>query len=123
MKKNNLKIAKKLANRDYITKTYQDETTDGDFIFLASNLELEGCLGQGFTIEEAIDDLFDARVDYIKSLLDDNLPVPDPIVLNVTDFSTGTCVYYFQHDADNIQVHGSPEVSLQYSKRLISATC
>jgi len=73
-----LKKANKLAAKSYLTVVTLDETTDGQPVYFARNLELPNCLGQGFTYEEAVQDLLLARIDYIYSLLEDDLPVPDP---------------------------------------------
>ena len=73
-----LKKANKFASKSYLTVVTLDETTDGQPVYLARNLELPNCLGQGLTYEEAVQDLQLARVDYIYSLLEDNLPIPEP---------------------------------------------
>lgn len=46
--------------------------------YLASNPELPGCMSQGETPDEAVDNLRDARALYIRSLLEDGLDVPEP---------------------------------------------
>lgn len=76
-----LKKASKLASRSYLTVVVLDETTDGQPVYLARNPELPNCLGQGVTYDEAVQDLGFARIDYIYSLLEDGLPVPDPTVI------------------------------------------
>lgn len=76
--------AEKLARRPYIIKVLRDQTTDDQPIYFARNPELEGCFGQGNTPSEATEDLLDARIDYILSLLEDGLPVPDPNRLSIT---------------------------------------
>jgi predicted RNase H-like HicB family nuclease len=80
--------AKELAVRPYFVKIVRDETTDGEPIYLAHVLELEGCFGQGETPEAAVSDLQLAMVDYIASLLEDGLPVPNPAELVTTTSST-----------------------------------
>jgi predicted RNase H-like HicB family nuclease len=80
--------AKELAMRPYFVKVVRDETTDGEPIYLAQVLELEGCFGQGETPEDAVADLKLAMVDYIASLLEDGLPVPNPADLVTTTSST-----------------------------------
>jgi len=79
--------AEKLARRPYIIKVLRDQTTDDQPIYFARNPELEGCFGQGNTLIEAADDLLDARIDYILSLLEDGLPVPGPNRLSTTSAS------------------------------------
>jgi predicted RNase H-like HicB family nuclease len=78
MKTNLRQKAEILAERPYFVKVVQDETTEGEKVWVASNPELEGCFGQGVTQEEAEINLKEARIDFIHSLLEDNLPVPDP---------------------------------------------
>jgi predicted RNase H-like HicB family nuclease len=70
--------AQRLSERSYEVVVSQDETTDGDPIFLATNPELPGCMAQGWTVDEAVRNLADARLDYIVSLLQDGLDVPAP---------------------------------------------
>jgi predicted RNase H-like HicB family nuclease len=74
-------LAKKLSRRPYHVMAAKSETTDGQLIFNACALEFEGCIGQGNSPEEAITDLRKALVDYIESLLEDGLEVPDPLQL------------------------------------------
>jgi predicted RNase H-like HicB family nuclease len=81
--------AERLAARNYDVEVLQDETTDGQLIFMARNPELPGCKSQGATIEEALSNLNEARSDYIYSLLEDGLPVPDPAPIAT---STSSCV-------------------------------
>lgn len=70
--------ASDLAARPYIVVVFKDKTTDGDFIFLAVNPEIDGCMAQGETMEEAEENLDVVRVAYIQHLLDHGLPVPEP---------------------------------------------
>jgi len=74
--------AKQLSYQNYEFKVEEDVLSDGSPIFLASNPELEGCKSQGRTIDEAIFNLAQARIDYIYSLLEDDLPVPEPVITN-----------------------------------------
>jgi predicted RNase H-like HicB family nuclease len=87
MNKELLEQARKLAIRNYDVLVESDELSDGTPIFMASNPELDGCKSQGKSIEQAIANLNEARVDYIYSLLEDGLSVPDPA--NLTTI-TGT---------------------------------
>jgi len=84
MNTNLRKKAEKLAALPYLTEIVQDETTDEQPIYLARILELEGCLGQGKTIEEAIQDLNEAKIDFILSLLEDHMPIPQPTTTSST---------------------------------------
>jgi len=83
-----LEQAKNLAMRPYFIKVTLDETTENEPIYLAHVLELEGCFGQGENPESAVIDLRNAMVDYISSLLEDGLPVPEPAELAITTSST-----------------------------------
>ncbi len=96
------KQAEKLATELYATDIMRDETTTGEPIYLLSHPELPGCMAQGRTIEEAQDNLADARKEYILSLLEDNLPVPLPrIKLTVT--SAGQTEIYTESYAGHPQ--------------------
>jgi predicted RNase H-like HicB family nuclease len=70
--------AKQLARQPYKITITNDETTDGEPIFVLYTPELPGCMAQGTTLAEAHENLSDAREEYILSLLEDNLPVPAP---------------------------------------------
>lgn len=74
-----LEKAKELAARNYRTVIESDELSNGRSIFIARNLELEGCKSQGYTPEEARNNLDLARIDYIYSLLEDGIIPPEPI--------------------------------------------
>lgn len=79
--------AEELARRPYLIVTSVDMTTEGQPIYFARVLEIEGCFGQGKTRDKAIEDLRLAMVDLIESLLKDGLPVPEPTKL--TDLTSG----------------------------------
>ena len=72
--------AKKLAQRPYTIEIYGDQTTTGEPVFLASHPELPGCMAQGETMESAIDELGLVTIEYIESLIEDNLPIPEPLI-------------------------------------------
>lgn len=82
--------AEALAKRPYIITTAIEETTDNQPIYFARVLEIEGCFGQGETREAAIEDLRSAMVDFIESLLEDGLPVPEPTKLVNSTLGTAT---------------------------------
>ncbi len=67
-----------LASRNYAIELLQDEDQEDGQVYLALHPELKGCMAQGSTIEEAIENLKDARIDFIRSLLLDGLDVPQP---------------------------------------------
>ncbi|MBI5840766.1 MAG: type II toxin-antitoxin system HicB family antitoxin [Chloroflexi bacterium] len=64
--------------------TSVEETTDDQPIHFARVLEMDGCFGQGASRDEAIADLRSAIVDFIESLLEDGLPVPEPTKVDST---------------------------------------
>jgi len=80
-----LERAQKMAMRPYLVMTAKSETTDGQPIYNAHTLEIEGCIGQGDTPDQAVQDLREALVDYIASLLEDGLEVPEPTHLVRTE--------------------------------------
>ena len=98
--------AKELAMRPYFIKVTRDETTDNQPIFLAHVLELDGCFGQGDTPEDAVTDLKAAMIDFIASLLEDKLSVPEPAEIVVTTSSTTSKTFTISnHDQDrNIDI-------------------
>ncbi len=79
-------------------KVTEDSTTSGRAVFVARVLELDGCLGQGDTKEEALDNARAAMVDYIYSLLEDGLPVPPPSS-HVTSTTSQATVFRFENAA------------------------
>ncbi len=78
MTKNLRSEAEKLAKRPYTIEVVRDETTDGLPAYIASVLELDGCMGQGMTSKEAEDDVLLAIIDYIESLLEEGMAIPEP---------------------------------------------
>jgi predicted RNase H-like HicB family nuclease len=82
--------AEQLAQRPYLLMTSIEESTDDQPIYFARVLEMDGCFGQGETREEAITDLQLAMVDFIESLMEDGLYVPEPSKLVSTTVSTGS---------------------------------
>jgi predicted RNase H-like HicB family nuclease len=93
MDKNLWERAKKLAARDYSYKVLEEELSDGTPIYMAQNPELPGCRAQGATPEEALANLNDARIDYIYSLLEDNLDVPVPTSMATTTGTAATKIF------------------------------
>ena len=92
MSQNLREKAEKLAHLPYTVEVALDETTRGQVVYLARTIELEGCMGQGETIEEAIEDLRLARIDYIQSLLEDGVTVPFPAPLTTTTGAAGSSI-------------------------------
>lgn len=62
----------------YTIRISKDETIDGQIVYLAMHPELPGCMAQGETVEEAIENLKEVTFEYILSLLEDRLPIPIP---------------------------------------------
>lgn len=72
------KQAIKLALRNYTVAVFEDKQSNGTKIFMAKNPELNGCMAQGITIDEAIQNLSDARIDYIYDSLVSGIAIPEP---------------------------------------------
>ena len=64
-----LKQATELADRNYALLVSVEKTTSGQALYMAKNPELIGCMAQGETLEEAIKNLREARIDYIYDFL------------------------------------------------------
>ena len=67
----------------YMTLSYpiivrKSTYTDGSSCYEAEHPDLPGCMGQGDSINEAIEDLQHARQLYIESLIEDGLSIPVP---------------------------------------------
>jgi predicted RNase H-like HicB family nuclease len=97
MKPNLRKQAEGLAERPYILEVVLDETTDGQPVYVAYNPELEGCMGQGETTDQAIIDLGNARIDYIHSLLEDGLPIPEPVPLQTATKTSDSVIVTWRY--------------------------
>jgi|GEM_PF-554026 len=78
MNKKLLDKAKALAHRGYSFTIQLDQISDGEKIYFAQCEELDGCMAQGKTLEEAVQNMFIALEDFIYFLLEDGMPVPDP---------------------------------------------
>jgi predicted RNase H-like HicB family nuclease len=90
MNNNLFKKAEELAARNYKIVFLEDRTTSGQVIYMAKNPELIGCMAQGATLEEAIENLKDARIDYIYDSLKDGGLVPDPAPLSEVTLNTSS---------------------------------
>jgi len=82
-----LQKAEELAAESYVV-VVSKEDIEGKSIFMARTPELYGCMAEGSTEEEARANLNDARVEYIYSLLKDNLRVPLPTHVTLTTVQT-----------------------------------
>jgi predicted RNase H-like HicB family nuclease len=72
------KRATNLSQLGYTIELLRDRATDGDYIYLARNPELEGCMAQGLTEKEALENLSEIRIEHIEHLLEFHLPIPIP---------------------------------------------
>lgn len=94
MNENLREQARKLAARPYTVKVVVDDSVSDEPLYLALNPELEGCMAQGETIEQAKAYLEEFRVNYIEHLLKHGLPVPDPApVATVTSGTKAQSAY------------------------------
>jgi predicted RNase H-like HicB family nuclease len=117
-----LEKAKKYADLDYTVTVEPDETTKGNPIFVARIVELEGCMSQGSTREEARQNVRAAALDYIACLLEDGLPIPVPnqpvtTSTETTTRSAGT-VYSenrIEYKAEEDDQHQVYEVAFEYA--------
>lgn len=78
MKTDRRNKAEQLASRPYVIEAQPSETTDGAPSWVAYVMELNGCIGQGETKEEAIADVKLAMVDFIETMLEYEMHVPAP---------------------------------------------
>jgi len=70
--------AVELSKLGYTIELLRDRTTEGEHIYMARNPELEGCMAQGLTSEEALANLDEVRIEHIEHLLEHSLPIPQP---------------------------------------------
>jgi len=70
--------AVEIAKQGYTTDLLKEKTTDGYSVYIANNPELEDCMAQGETPQEALEALEEVRIDYVEHLLEFNLPIPNP---------------------------------------------
>jgi predicted RNase H-like HicB family nuclease len=111
--------AAKLAARNYTLSLFNDETVGEKTIYLAKSSELYGCMAQGETLEEAIKNLEEARVDYIYSLLEDGLDVPEPAPKAVMTVDTA---FGYEAEANLVATVNFKEKSITHSKLLYKAS-
>src|SRR5262245_12122257 len=111
--KGNEEMAKRFASLPYSIVVEQDETTEGEPIYVLSHPELPGCIAQGETWEEALDNLSDATYEYISSLLEDGLAVPEPRQHQIRHIANLTTNTYFYSNAR--EMNASQEEQLRTS--------
>lgn len=91
--------AQQLASRRYSTNVAIDTLTNGEKVYVVENPELDGCMAHGETEDKALENLLEARTEYIYSLLEDGLPVPAPEGESLrTSTGTKTAVWVFIAD-------------------------
>lgn len=94
MRLHTIEEASRIAGRPYLIHILEDETTSGHPIYVASIAEMEGCMAQGDSMQEALHNLREAAIDYIASLLEDGVPVPAPsIPVTASSSSTSSAAF------------------------------
>jgi antitoxin HicB len=64
----------------YLALSYPYELVrDEEGAFVASHSDLQGCLAQGETADEAVVNLDEARQDWISHRFESGLPIPEPV--------------------------------------------
>jgi predicted RNase H-like HicB family nuclease len=100
--------AEKLAARSYSITIEEDTLFDEQKVFVARHLELPGCKAQGNSPEEAKNNLDEARVDYIYTLLDAGLdiPLPDESLSSTSNQSMGNAhIWVFDASTNEAQTN------------------
>lgn len=69
-----------------------DTQTDGGVVYIATIPDLPGCMSHGSTIEEARENLEDAKREYLAALEERRLPIPAPAPESVVGSVTWTVV-------------------------------
>ena len=64
-------MAEQLAARHYFTVVNREKNENGEHYYVATHPDLPGCIADGQTLEEAKQELANARVDYFYFLLED----------------------------------------------------
>lgn len=91
MTKSISELAKEYTDRSYPFQVFKDEEGVGQAKYMAKHPDIEGCMAQGASQSEAIQNLNDARHDLIEFLLKRGLPIPEP----------------YSHASPNVVVRGS----------------
>lgn len=69
-----------MTNEAYVTVVFLEQSTS---LYVAFHPELNGCIAQGETRNEALDNLNSFRPEYLNHLKKHNLPIPTPLNLAV----------------------------------------
>jgi predicted RNase H-like HicB family nuclease len=89
---------------NYMTVVILDECTDGTYTYLAQHPELPGCMSDGETDQEAIENLADARQMYIEDLLSRGMVPPNPVSFN----AIRTAIHADEHAVEIAEVEPPP---------------
>lgn len=73
------KTVDEYLNLNYTAVIIDDISTDGEPCFRAECLELPGCMSHGYSRDEALANLEEAKRLHIESLLELGLVIPEPI--------------------------------------------
>jgi predicted RNase H-like HicB family nuclease len=116
-----LEKAEKLAELPFTVEVELDETTDSQPVYLARIQELDGCMSQGETIEQAVENLQQAKIDFIQSLLEDGLPVPKPSILATTTSSLGSVTFTLSNQRPSVERFVQERPSRLYEAALLTS--
>lgn len=83
---------------EYTVEVRKELTTDGDEVYFAQYLQLEGCFGQGLNPEEAIKDLEDAAKEFLDSAINNSMPL---VMQNTPKTSSDAFNFRFPSNIDN----------------------
>lgn len=107
--------AEQLAARGYAIRISEDTLSTGERVFLAEYPDLPGCMTQGNTLDEALDDLKQLTIDFIYYLMEDGLEVPDPAPQQTTTATAGISfsgkTFLVKHETLQLDVETSPTLA------------
>ncbi len=99
--------AQQLAARGYTSILSEDTLSTGNTVYIAEHPELLGCMTQGNTVEEAVQELQKVTVDFIYYLLEDGLDVPEPVSFETYTGSSGIALSHKVKQTVTIVKNGS----------------
>jgi predicted RNase H-like HicB family nuclease len=125
------KEAELLAMQPYSVLVIRDTTAHGEPILVAVNPELDGCMAHGKTSEEAIENLKEARIDYLQVCLLSETPIPTPVALEEEYISSSGTVIIpisynppkkdtFVHQIAEVTKPEKCDVVMEYAFRILS---
>ncbi|MCY3936532.1 MAG: type II toxin-antitoxin system HicB family antitoxin [Anaerolineaceae bacterium] len=116
--------AKRYAAQPYSVEYDIDDLPDGTTVITAYHPELPGCMSDGLSKEEAVENLADARLMYIEHLLKFNVPIPEPRTVLVLK-NKSVVTYNFSRQTWLLspvgQVVSVPEYVAQRQSELVKA--